>query len=244
MSRSGAFLLEPSNLMADNRSNLICAVDSAGREASSGRERQTNNRPKFYRLIEKAVRKSSGFELLNGRALFPAHPMTLPIPRTLLPPLGQRGFQQYPEMPVFLVDAKIIKDFAEYSGYWLISDRTKKVLERVDPSAFAFLKCRVQLRDGTDGPRRWLCDVIRTLDALDEEHSKVTIGTSDLGTKTYYIPMSENVFFREERVSPHHIFRLMHTGSYIVCDEEMKRACKAANLTGIEFDDLTGRRRK
>jgi hypothetical protein len=144
---------------------------------------------------------------------------------------------------VFLLDGEI-NDFAEYSGYWFISDRTKKVLERLDLNAFAFLKCGVQLRDATNGLRRWLCDVVRVLDALDEEHSEVTIGVSDLGTKTYYIPMSENVFFKEARISPHHIFRLMHTESYIVCDEEMKLACKAAALTGIEFDDLAGRHRE
>jgi hypothetical protein len=37
---------------------------------------------------------------------------------------------------------------------------------------------------------------------------------------------------------------VMYTDSYIVCDEEMKLACKAADLTGIVFDDLTGRRQK
>ena len=236
--------------MADSRSNSICAVASAGGEGPSGEGRQADQiikRPKFYRIIGKHVARGSGFELLNGGALFPEHPKALPPPKALLPPLGQRGFREYPEMPVFLADARlglIHRDFEEYSGYWFISDRMKTVVERIDPNAFAFLKCRVQLRDGTDGPLRWLCDVIRVLDALDEHNSKVTIGASDIGSKTYYIPMLGHAFFRAEEVGRNHIFRVMFTDSYIVCDEEMKLACKANDLTGIVFDDLTGRRRK
>ena len=223
---------------------LIHAAASAGGGASSGGGRkadQTIKRRKFYRVTRKHVARGSGFELLNGAALFTEHP------KALLPPLGQRGFREYPEMPVFLADARlglIHRDFEEYSGYWFISDGMRTVLECIDPNAFAFLKCRVQLRDGADGPIRWLCDVVRVLDALDEEHSKVTIGASDLGSKTYYIQMHGHVFFRGEEVGSNHIFRAMYTDAYIVCDEEMKVACKAAHLTGIEFDDLTGRRRK
>jgi hypothetical protein len=233
--------------MANSRSNSICAAAPGGGRASPGTGRQADQpikRPRFYRVTGKHGAKGSGFRLANGRALFPEHPKALPPPKALLPPLGQRGFREYPEMPLFLADTRlglIHRDFEEYSGYWFISDRMKTVLERIDRNAFAFLKCRVHLRDGADGPRRWLCDVVRVLDALDEDNSKVTIGVSDIGTKTYYIPMSENVFFREEKIGPHHIFRVMHTESYVVCDEEMKLACEAADLTGIAFDDLTGR---
>jgi hypothetical protein len=231
--------------MGNSGSNSIRAVASAGGASSGGGRQadQTIKRPKFYRITEKTVGRGSGFELLNGRALFREHPKALPPPRALHPPLGQRGFREYPEMPVFLVGAQI-RDFAEYSGYWFISDRMKAVVERIDPNAFAFLQCRVQMRDGTGGPLRWLCDVIRMLDALDEHNSKVTIGVSDIGSKTYYLPMYGHVFFRSEEVGPNHIFRVMYTDSYIVCDEEMKLACEANDLTGIVFDDLTGRRRK
>jgi Protein of unknown function (DUF1629) len=232
--------------MANTGSKLIHAATSGKGGASPGTGRPADHpikRPKFYRVTEKTAGRGSGYELLNGRALFPEHPKALPAPRALLPPLGQRGFGEYPEMPVFLAGAKI-RDFAAYSGYWLVSDRMKTVVERIDPNAFAFLKCRVQLRNGTEAPRRWLCDVVRVLDALDEHDSKVTIGVSDTGSKTYFIPMYGDVFFKVEEVGPNRIFRVMYTDSYIVCDEEMKLACKAADLTGIVFDDLTGRRRK
>jgi Protein of unknown function (DUF1629) len=232
--------------MADTGSKLIRAATSRKGRAAPGTGRQADHpikRPKFYRVTEKIAGRGNGFELLNGRALFPEHPKALPSPGALHPPLGQRGFREYPEMPVFLAGAKL-RDFAVYSGYWLVSDEMKTVVERIDPNAFAFLECRVQLRNGTEAPRHWLCDVVRVLDALDEHDSKVTIGVSSIGSKTYYIPTYGDVFFRVEEVGPNHIFCVMYAGSYIVCDEEMKLACKAADLTGIVFDDLTGRRRK
>jgi hypothetical protein len=102
------------------------------------------------------------------------------------PSFSQRGFQVYPETPVFLASgsqAAINRDFENYHFYWFISDRMKTVLERFDPEAFAFLKCRVQLPNGKEGPVRWLCDVLPVLDALDEEQSEVRIAIGQDGSK-------------------------------------------------------------
>jgi hypothetical protein len=59
----------------------------------------------------------------------------------------------------------------------------KTVLERVDLEAFAFLKCKVQLPDGTDGPVHWLCDVVRVLDTLDEEKSGCKLEALMMGVR-------------------------------------------------------------
>jgi hypothetical protein len=56
---------------------------------------------------------------------------------------------------------------------WLLSDKMKSVLTAVDPDAFTFVRCELFLRDGSLGPTYWLCDVMCTLDALDEESSDV-----------------------------------------------------------------------
>jgi hypothetical protein len=157
--------------------NIMGGSDSSGAGHGAGRPVK---RPKFYLVDGKPGKKASGHELLNREKLFQGHPKTLP------PPLGRRGFREYPESPVFLADARlgpIDRDFEVYSGFWFISDRMKVVLEGVDPKAFAFLKCKVQLRDGTDGSPHWLCDVVRMLDALDEQESNAMLGTSDIGTK-------------------------------------------------------------
>ncbi|WP_143279179.1 DUF1629 domain-containing protein [Bradyrhizobium sp. C9] len=225
-----------------NRAVMAAAASVAKLPSSrAGRpgERLAKRR-KFYLVTEKPGTRGGGYELLNKAALFQGHP------KALLPPLGQRGFREYPEAPLFLADARlgaIDKDFAEYSGYWFISGRMKAALELIDAEAFAFLECRVQLRSGADAPGRWLCDVVRVVDALDEEESAATIGVSDNGSKVYHIPMSANLLFKESAVGPHHIFRMKYFEAKVVCDEEMRLACKTAEFTGISFADTCTRQK-
>jgi hypothetical protein len=187
---------------------------------------------KFYIVTHSTVSRASGFELLNERTLLPF----------LEPPPGRRGFRDYPEAPVFLCDARVgrtNRDFEEYCGYWFISDRMKEVLERFDSAAFAFLKCKVQLPDGTEGSLRWLCDVVHVLDALDEEKSRIAISTASDGSKFYSFFGGENLVFKEDAVGPHHIFRMKYRESKVICDGEMRSVCKAAELVGISFVDFT-----
>jgi hypothetical protein len=191
---------------------------------------------KFYIVSYTRATRASGFELLNGRALFQGGP---PI---FVPPPGHRGFRDYPETPVFLSDprlGRIDRDFEEYCGYWFISDRMKAVLERVDAPAFTFFKCKVQLPDGTDGPVRWLCDVLPVLDALDESKSTITIRTADNGSRVYNFSGGVRLIFKDDAVGPHHVFRMMYYDAQVICDEEMRLACKAAELTGLRFLDPT-----
>jgi Protein of unknown function (DUF1629) len=218
------------------------AAAASTSQPSSSRAAPRAGRPaksrKFYIVARSRGTRGSGFELLNDRALFQGGP---PI---FVPPPGRRGFRDYPETPVFLSDARLgrtDRDFEEYCGYWFISDRTKAVLDRVDSAAFAFLKCRVQLPDGTDGPVRWLCDVVPVLDALDEEKSKIAIRTAGDGSKVYNFFGGENLVFREDAVGPHHVFRMMFFDAKIIGDEEMRLACKAGDITGVRFLDPTDR---
>jgi hypothetical protein len=139
---------------------------------------------------------------------------------------------------VFLSDPKLgrtYRDFEGYSGYWFISDRMKSVLEKIDKEAFAFLRCDVQSSGGQELPGRWLCDVIRVLDALDEEKSTARIGIADDGSKVYRILGTEKLIFREEVVGQFHVFRMKYHEA-VICDDEMKRACKSAQITGISFE--------
>ncbi len=98
-----------------------------------------------------------------------------------------------------------------YAFYWLVSDRTKQVLETIDPEGVVFMKCDVHFRDGEPGPTYWLCDVLRILDAVDEDASKVGINYDQkTGQKGYGI-IGAKLVFKEEVVGPAHIFRVQPT---------------------------------
>jgi len=178
----------------------MAVSDATGQPSSSGatpKVRRPAKKQKFYIMTGVISTRGGGLELLNGETLFHGGP---PI---FVPPLGRRGFRDYPVAPLFLSDKKLGRtdwDFEGYCGYWLISDRMKIVLERVDPGAFAFLKCRVELPDGSDGPVHWLCDVVRVLDALDEERSKIRIGVADDGSKVYNSLGVTRLIFKEDAV--------------------------------------------
>jgi hypothetical protein len=188
----------------------------------------------FYSVATTRGARGAGFRLLNGPDLFPDGR------HVLAPSPGRRGFRNFSETPAFLADpwlGRIERDFEIYGGYWFISDRMKATIEAVDPYGFAFLRCRVQLRDGSEGPIRWLCDAVRVLDAVDEENSDVQILTADDGSK--YYRFGGIVRFRSDAVGSAHIFRLKYLEASWACDDELRSACIKAELKGLRFRDVS-----
>ncbi|WP_367184935.1 DUF1629 domain-containing protein [uncultured Bradyrhizobium sp.] len=138
------------------------------------------------------------------------------------------------------------RDCEGWYGLWLISDRAKSVFEAVDPEAFSFLACDVDVQNGVwDGPRYWFCDVRRFLDAVDEERSKLEIGISDdpaardFGQKCYDFFGDVELVFKEELVGDAHVFRMAHAELRIICDQVLKDAWKSAGLRGVLFEDAS-----
>ena len=141
---------------------------------------------------------------------------------------------------------RLPRDFERWYGFWLISDRAKVVFESLDPEAFTFVPCDVRVPKGVwEGPRYWFCDVLRVLDALDEDRSRLRIGIRndsnyrDFGQKFYEFFGGAELIFREELVGDAHVFRMAYYKQCIICDQEMKNACKAAGLRGFLFEEAS-----
>jgi hypothetical protein len=188
---------------------------------------------KFYKM-EQDFRASSapGYRIENETRLLFGR-------RILGPGPEQRGFPIYPEAPRILFDKKLgrpVRDLEQCSDYWLISDRMKAVLEATDAEGFAFVKCEVRLRDGEPGPDYWLCDVVRVLDAVDEMASRLKI-YDEAGEKTYSLRGGANLVFKEDVVGSAHVFRMAHLEAAVICDEQIKDACRAAHLRGVALID-------
>ena len=156
---------------------------------------------------------------------------------TALP--DRRGFPDFPEAPLVLADKKShrpLRDLEACHDFWLISERAKQVLERVDPEAFTFVKCEVRFATGEPGPDYWFCDVVRVLDALDEAESRFRVISSSPKRKSYHFV---SLAFREDAVGSARIFRMSQQLSDIICDQSVKDACKTAGLKGFRFKDAT-----
>ncbi len=203
------------------------AKASSGRKGSAAR--------KFFEIDQVNQTSAGGWKLINDEQVFSRGGLVF------FPPEGRRGFREYPVTPLFLLDSKIgraIRDIERIHGYWLISEKAKAVFSDIDPEAFAYLECLTQLRDGSEGPRYWLCDVVRELDCIDEAASNTNVGYNANGKFYYFDTIEKKVSFKENIVGVSRIFRPKFARDFIVCDESLKTACKAAGVVGFRFIKL------
>ncbi|HKA80415.1 MAG TPA: DUF1629 domain-containing protein [Xanthobacteraceae bacterium] len=188
---------------------------------------------KFYRIgPDLRVYGPLGFRIENTEALTRGG-------RVLTPPAGKRGFPPFPEPPRLVVDRKLgraPRDLEQYDYYWLVSDRTKGVLEAVDPDAVAFVKCATGFAGHTAEEGYWLCDVVRVRDAVDESASRLRI-EEERGAKIYNLMGGASIIFQEDIVGTAHLFRMAYLEAAVFCDQQLKDACKAAGLKGLGFRD-------
>lgn len=166
------------------------------------------------------------------------------------PPLG--GIPEFPERPRLSHSSgknKPPRDLeGGYSGYWLVSERLKRVFEDVDQEAFVFTECDYILPDGSQGPKHYLCDVVREVAALDRNRSKfkTKLLFDERTGEEVEMPSlvgGAQLAFNSAAVGNAHIFRMAERPSVIVCDEYMRQATRKAgigvkpNSGGLNFKD-------
>lgn len=196
----------------------------------------------FFQLRPDDLRggKGHGVVFANEQAL-------LTPPRIVLRPKAG-GFPPLREQPRLVYNPRegVLPEDLEggMSGYWLVSDRLRHVMDAVDAGAFAFVEADYHLIDGSKGPPLFLCDVVRTLDALDEEASQLNVEISDEfeDGKFYGLTGDVRLAFKPEVLGSCHVFRLkFHGGVY--CDRLFKDAVEqagivtATNSNGLWFYD-------
>ena len=184
--------------------------------------------PRIFRIASRHADKALDIQFENLDLLLAGSPY-------LHPPEGRRGFPAYAEIPRLILGKKRNKrpprDLEEYHDYWLVSDRLKAIFAAIDPAGFAFQACDVRQRDGSIGPAFWLCDVVRTLDAIDEETAKVIDHYYErTGARGSNFLMRGELAFRQSTIGDAHIFRTPYSWSEIFCDQDLKDACRTSGL--------------
>ncbi|MCC8538921.1 DUF1629 domain-containing protein [Xanthomonas axonopodis pv. poinsettiicola] len=170
-------------------------------------------------------------------------------PRLILRPSGG-GFPPLREKPKLVLDPSQgpkPRDLeGGFSGYWLVSERLREAMVSVDNDAFAFAECDVRLGNGAQGPKYFLCDVVRVLDAVDEDNSKLKIEIDDdfVNGKYYATGGGASLAFKREVLGDAHVF-LTPYSLFVVCDQVFKAAVHRAGvpedpeLSGISFIDAS-----
>lgn len=138
------------------------------------------------------------------------------------------GFPVFAELPIFreTLPGHTLTDFnSSFEGYWLVSEGLKAVLETVDPEGTEFSPTRFIRADGSEHKKFYLCDVIRSLDAVDEDASDLRIITEGFPEgKFYRVAGGASLAFKRDVVAGSHIFRLKFNDALIVCDRQMRDA--------------------
>jgi len=196
---------------------------------------------KFFGIgYSSSARVATGMDLVNENRLLrkgESH---------FIADLQNPGFWEMREVPKFRCTVPAIRglhDKIDIRGFWMVSERMKAVLVDTDPDAFAFAPCEIVDSSGTPGPTRWLCDVVRVIDALDEFASDVEIEHRN-GQKAYSLLKSNRRIYNSDLVGSAHIFRMEHLRSCIVCDDVFRDACKAASLKVLRFGDAVNSKAK
>jgi len=203
------------------------------------------NRPKegeFYILSVDMGGAEHGVVFENKRQL-------VAPPGRLYQPDGAafRLFNEVPRLRQNRPDLMVNDLASSFGGYWLVSEPLKRVFESVDPEGFAFAECEFILHDGSIGPKHYLCDVVRTLDAVDETTSKVKIklGEGFPHGKYYDTSGGVSLAFRKNVVGPAHVFRTPYNSMTIFCDRVLRDAIidqgfgKKPNRRGVRLTDAS-----
>ncbi len=138
------------------------------------------------------------------------------------------GFPPLDEVPLLQETSRehTLSDFhVGFEGYWLVSESLKQILESVDPNGFEFANCEFRRFDGGIGPVHYLCDVTRTLDAIDDDASDVEVLKEGFSRgKFYNIAGGARLAFRKDVIGGAHIFRSPFDRSLVICDRVMRDA--------------------
>jgi Protein of unknown function (DUF1629) len=210
-------------------------------------------RRKFFTFNIPYDTPASGWKLVNPEVFDPTgiHPSRIESigDNIFLPASGFGNTRKRPRdqfrptlgLPRFVIPNKTRhpKDFESMAGnaLFLLSERCKQVIEAVDPHAMAFIRCVMQLADGTSFGDYWAGSVVREIDAVDEQYSKFQRITQKADPTVWgYSGPGGVLYFKEKVVGAAHLFAMAHSSKYI-CDEQMRNALKAAGIKGLSMDD-------
>lgn len=202
------------------------------------RPKREKRRSYFHMIVGTGGGPGASIELDNPDEVIKP-PMTTLSPNPDRATRGYKGCYSVP--PRFVFGRKkgpMPRDIEEYAGHWLVSDRMKAALEQVDPEGFDFAACDIRLKNGEPGPRYWLCDVMRVLDAVDEANSTVQLCNRPSEPKLYGLAGPHSLNFRTDVVGSAHAFRLKFFMPYVVVDDLVKATCKEAGIRGTRFVDV------
>lgn len=118
----------------------------------------------------------------------------------------------------------------------------KAVLEAVDPMACEFRRCQTVLPSGEAGPETWLCAVTRAFaGAVNVEGSDgLRVRQGPNGLPAFACTPMTRLKLNLDVLDAAHLFHIAEMASAVFCEQILKDACKAAQVKGVLFQQISG----
>lgn len=158
-------------------------------------------------------------------------------------PYSASDIEQQPHLNAPFTLGRLSHDLEELAGIWIVSERLRRVFETIDADGFVFMDCDYQRRDGSPGPKHYMCDVVRKLDAVDERASQVKVDFFPPDYRGYSFSGGARLAFKLEVIGCAQVFRTPYSGNKVFCTRAMRDAVRIAKpnglhaLTGLRFRD-------
>lgn len=164
----------------------------------------------------------------RGRGVVMENKREIPLASYLSLPPGNGGLSELKEIPRLRLDSSLgemPRDLeGGFRGYWLVSEPLRRLLKAIDGAGFEFRRSVVTLEDGSAGEARYLCEVVRTLDAIDEQASAVKVLSDGYPNGKFYdITGGAALAFRKDVIAGAHVFRTPFTAD-VYCDRVLRDA--------------------
>lgn len=197
----------------------------------------------FYEWHENAGRFAC--ELVNENELgLPSGEPDLPLGTpfsalgTSLRPHVFPNFQVRPKFFIDVTKGRAPRHLEKYGSLWLVSEGFKSVAESTDPDGLIFAEIDLVLSSGTPSPKYWLCDVVRTLEVVDEEKS-VFKKWQHNETDWSYGFAGGKIVIDKNAVGSAKVFRIAHMDGICVCTLEFKAALEQNDIRCMNLSRLS-----
>ncbi|MEN2787208.1 imm11 family protein [Sphingomonas qilianensis] len=204
-------------------------------------------RPRFY-LLDMDLRAEPDFDFTNEDVAL----IEQRTAGTHVVQVRDTGYEYHIGVPTLAAKPEIVVgsrtrgkrplDLYRGNGMFL-SDRFKRLLDAIDPDAFEVAECLAFAPSGKPIDPYWWFDVVRVLDAVDEERSELSrlvdnpFSSKSAINEILYFKL-QDIRMRPEVVGSAHLFRLAPARSDIIVDQVVADAIRAEALFGVRLTPL------
>lgn len=155
------------------------------------------------------------------------------------------GLSKSDELPVIQfarkpTESASIDVFFFARGTWLVSDRAKDVLQRIDPNALEFLDTKTQTAKGVEVHHYWICDVVQFRDAVDFDGPDINLKMLAPDRPFLSFLGSRKTRFKSKVLDGSRLWRNQQLSNPILCTESACRIWSDVRpkLRGIRWERI------